>query len=268
MSNSAPDIAPRSRQWIWGSAGVVAFLGLVGACGGAGDGSVPPAASTAPSSSAVTSTPAPQGKPMTVTEVVDADTVRLVSSAGHKITTQLLGIEAPQADDPNRLGCFGSESAAWAQGVLLGKQVRVTHDPNKAKTDGSGDELVYLRLPSGNDYSVQAARFGYAKSTTDSLTKATQIAAAASTAESASRGLWGTPCYGDISVPVETPDPAPAPVQPDPGPVEEPPTGGDSSVYYKNCAAARAAGAAPVHVGDPGYAPHLDRDGDGVGCEN
>jgi hypothetical protein len=39
------------------------------------------------------------------------------------------------------------------------------------------------------------------------------------------------------------------------------------SVYYANCAAARAAGAAPVRVGDPGYARHLDRDGDGVGCE-
>ncbi|MFF1441201.1 excalibur calcium-binding domain-containing protein [Streptomyces sp. NPDC058295] len=40
-----------------------------------------------------------------------------------------------------------------------------------------------------------------------------------------------------------------------------------SSVYYDNCTAARAAGAAPVRVGDPGYGRHLDRDGDGVGCE-
>ena len=39
------------------------------------------------------------------------------------------------------------------------------------------------------------------------------------------------------------------------------------SAYYRNCSAARAAGAAPVREGDPGYAPHLDRDGDGVGCE-
>ncbi|HET8616122.1 MAG TPA: excalibur calcium-binding domain-containing protein [Actinomycetales bacterium] len=39
------------------------------------------------------------------------------------------------------------------------------------------------------------------------------------------------------------------------------------SVYYKNCTAVRAAGAAPIHRGDPGYAPHLDRDGDGIGCE-
>jgi len=36
---------------------------------------------------------------------------------------------------------------------------------------------------------------------------------------------------------------------------------------YANCAEARAAGAAPVRRGDPGYGPHLDRDGDGVGCE-
>ena len=39
------------------------------------------------------------------------------------------------------------------------------------------------------------------------------------------------------------------------------------AAYYRNCRAARAAGAAPVRDGDPGYAPHLDRDGDGVGCE-
>ncbi|MEU3340670.1 excalibur calcium-binding domain-containing protein [Streptomyces sp. NPDC006668] len=38
-------------------------------------------------------------------------------------------------------------------------------------------------------------------------------------------------------------------------------------VYYKNCDAARAAGAAPLHRGDPGYRTELDRDGDGVACE-
>ena len=40
-----------------------------------------------------------------------------------------------------------------------------------------------------------------------------------------------------------------------------------SYVYYRNCAAARAAGAAPIYVGEPGYSPHLDRDGDGIACE-
>ncbi|MEA5153234.1 DUF4236 domain-containing protein [Raineyella sp.] len=40
-----------------------------------------------------------------------------------------------------------------------------------------------------------------------------------------------------------------------------------SSVSYANCKAAKAAGAAPLHRGDPGYSSKLDRDGDGVACE-
>lgn len=36
---------------------------------------------------------------------------------------------------------------------------------------------------------------------------------------------------------------------------------------FANCAEARAAGAAPVRRGQPGYGTRLDRDGDGVGCE-
>jgi hypothetical protein len=42
----------------------------------------------------------------------------------------------------------------------------------------------------------------------------------------------------------------------------------EGSAYYRNCSAARAAGAAPLYTGDPGYGPHLDRDGDGVACES
>jgi len=36
---------------------------------------------------------------------------------------------------------------------------------------------------------------------------------------------------------------------------------------FRNCDAARAAGAAPVYEGQPGYGPHLDGDDDGIGCE-
>jgi len=69
--------------------------------------------------------------------------------------------------------------------------------------------------------------------------------------------------------PAVAPAPAPAPVavpEPQPAPVPAP-VPAPADVSYANCAAARAAGAAPVRLGDPGYAPHLDRDGDGVGCE-
>jgi len=44
-----------------------------------------------------------------------------------------------------------------------------------------------------------------------------------------------------------------------------PATGAD--VYYANCTAARAAGAAPMRAGQPGYRTALDGDKDGVACE-
>jgi colicin import membrane protein len=56
----------------------------------------------------------------------------------------------------------------------------------------------------------------------------------------------------------------PAPVAAVPAAPEAPAA---SSTYYENCAAVRAAGAAPIHAGEPGYGKHLDREGDGIGCE-
>ena len=40
-----------------------------------------------------------------------------------------------------------------------------------------------------------------------------------------------------------------------------------ASTSYANCDAVRAAGAAPLRAGQPGYSRALDRDGDGVACE-
>jgi endonuclease YncB( thermonuclease family) len=40
-----------------------------------------------------------------------------------------------------------------------------------------------------------------------------------------------------------------------------------ANVYYQNCDAVRAAGAAPITPGDPGWQNKFDRDDDGVGCE-
>jgi len=36
---------------------------------------------------------------------------------------------------------------------------------------------------------------------------------------------------------------------------------------FSNCDQARAAGAAPISVGQPGYSRKLDRDGDGIACD-
>lgn len=63
----------------------------------------------------------------------------------------------------------------------------------------------------------------------------------------------------------EAQEPAPAQQVTQAPAQEAPANGGD--VYYQNCKAAKAAGAAPLYRGQPGYREKMDGDGDGVACE-
>ena len=45
------------------------------------------------------------------------------------------------------------------------------------------------------------------------------------------------------------------------------PTAVEQSVHYSGCNEVRAAGKAPLHVGEPGYSAEMDGDGDGIACE-
>lgn len=84
---------------------------------------------------------------------------------------------------------------------------------------------------------------------------AEQAAAAQAAAEQAARDAAARPAP---QAPVAPAPVVPAPVVPAPAPAAAP---------FANCAAARAAGAAPVYAGTPGYGTHLDRDRDGIGCD-
>ena len=79
-------------------------------------------------------------------------------------------------------------------------------------------------------------------------------------------GLWVTQAEHDAIARVlsncgatSAPPPAFASLPPPPPP--------DTSAYYRKCADAKAAGAAPLFAGQPGYRIGLDGDGDGVACE-
>jgi hypothetical protein len=50
-------------------------------------------------------------------------------------------------------------------------------------------------------------------------------------------------------------------------PANHQPAQATAFVSYASCEAARAAGAAPLHRGQPGYNRRLDADRDGVACE-
>ena len=57
----------------------------------------------------------------------------------------------------------------------------------------------------------------------------------------------------------------PAQEQPAQEPQSEPEE--QARTYYANCTEAKAAGAAPLYRGEPGYRDKLDRDHDGIACE-
>ncbi|XAS63941.1 GmrSD restriction endonuclease domain-containing protein [Pseudarthrobacter sp. So.54] len=73
----------------------------------------------------------------------------------------------------------------------------------------------------------------------------------------------GTPHPAEPAPLPASAEPAPArPAAPAPAAPAAP-----AEAFYANCAAARAAGAAPLRVGQPGYREQMDGDRDGVACE-
>lgn len=119
------------------------------------------------------------------------------------------------------------------------------------------------------------------RTVTTTTTESSSISSTSSTTSSATRALSS----GNDAIPYDeenetrTREPdapraayVPNPARPTPTPTYTPretyaPPANTGGGTYPNCSAARAAGAAPVYIGSPGYGPHLDRDGDGVGCE-
>ncbi|NKY04764.1 excalibur calcium-binding domain-containing protein [Gordonia polyisoprenivorans] len=114
----------------------------------------------------------------------------------------------------------------------------------------------------GSDKAAAPATRTVVSTVTATMTETTTASAVASTTTPAptTSEPTGGPTVARGLIPQTTTPTTDAPAAPT--------TDEGSSVYYSNCAQARAAGAAPLHVGDPGYRSGLDRDGDGVACES
>lgn len=221
-------------------------LAVVGACGqpsavelaSSAGSSAASSATTTTTTAAATTTTAP---PVTVQSVVDGRTVLLSSG----VSLVLQGLAAPGE-------CWAAGAAEFATKTLVGKPVQVV-----------GARLV---LADGGDYAVLAVGQGVARAAEGAEAA---VVSAAAVAKQAGLGLWGPSCGGLDVKPVPQPvaaPPQPVVPQPQPQPVVPQPAPAPAA-YYANCAAARAAGAAPLYVGQPGYRSALDRDNDGVACE-
>ncbi|WP_168226665.1 thermonuclease family protein [Tomitella fengzijianii] len=133
-------------------------------------------------------------EPATVTRVVDGDTI-LAEAGGTQLRVRILGIDTPETVDPDQpTQCYGPEASAFAHDTLDGKTVTLRTDPAQDTADRYGRALRYVELDGTGDYSIAAARGGYAKPYVyhdNPVRKARQIAAAAADARTAGRGLWG-----------------------------------------------------------------------------
>jgi hypothetical protein len=166
-----------------------------------------------------------------VTQVIDGDTI-VVDTGQH---VRFIGIDTPERDH-----CGYAEATANMRKLVYGKAVRLTAGA-RDNVDRYGRLLRYVDLPDGTDTGLAQIRGGFAVARYDSRDgyghHPREEAYIAADTGAAAHCVYGTPAA--------------------PG----------SSVYYPNCAAARAAGAAPLHRGDPGYRSALDGDDDGVACE-
>ena len=200
----------------------------------------------------------------TVIEVVDGDTVK-VNIDGKEETVRLLLVDTPETKDPNEpVQPFGPEASQFAKETLPArKEVKLEYDgPERDKYDRLlaylwvGDKIFnQMLLEKG------LARVAYVYD--PPYTHYDAFVAAEKKAKDAKLGIWSIPGY--VTEDGFHEEVAAAKEKPKQETVQQKPA--QQTVYYKNCSAARAAGAAPLYRGDPGYRPALDRDGDGVACE-
>ncbi|MGW3466925.1 excalibur calcium-binding domain-containing protein [Saccharopolyspora sp. NPDC000995] len=235
---------------------------------------VPPSTSQLPPSAS--QTPRVQLPPEAVVRgVLDADrvSVQIAGQAAQQI--RIAGVDSPTTGaDPE---CWGTEAEAFTEKTLLGQTVRVQLD--SAWQPGAPDEqAAAIFLSDGANYSRLALEQGFARLSVNAPAALIgELSQAETNARNAQVGLWGAPCFGALRLAPPPPPLAPEPQpqlrsEPEPEPEPEPSPEGDSGqspvAYYPSCKAAKAAGVAPLHRGDPGYSSKLDRDGDGVACES
>jgi endonuclease YncB( thermonuclease family) len=172
--------------------------------------------------------PPPAPATLTVTHVVDGDTVDV--SNGERV--RLIGIDTPEVGQ-----CGAAAATATTSADVLGRQVVLTPGARDDR-DAYGRLLRYVDVVGGPDVGLDLVQHGLAVARYDSRdgygTHPREAQYVAADAAAADVCAVGAPAAGTT---------------------------------FANCTAVRAAGRAPIHAGDPGWDPKFDADGDGIGCE-
>jgi len=134
---------------------------------------------------------------------------------------------------------------------------RAKSDVNKLPEDKRGqlsERIIKL------EKSKQEEKERAEKAKRDAEEKKKQEEAAAAAAKARQQQARPQPAPRQVApAPQPAPTASPRPATPSPTPPAE--------LRFSSCKEARAAGYSHMRRGEPGYSPHLDRDGDGIACD-
>lgn len=150
----------------------------------------PPGAqeSLAASPEVTNTTPGQISSEITVSRVVDGDTIEL--SSGQKV--RYIGVDTPEVVDPRKpVQCFGVEASNKNKELVLGKTVRLEKDISE--TDKYGRLLRYIWVGETlvNDYLVRQG-YAHASSYPPDVKYQEQLTQAEAEARISNRGLWSS----------------------------------------------------------------------------
>ncbi len=138
------------------------------------------------------STPTTQANIVTVTRVVDGDTI-IVAMPGGTEKIRLIGINTPETVDPRKsVECFGKEASRRTHELIEGRTVRIEADAKAGDRDKYGRLLRYIYLTDGTLVNESLIRDGYAHENGygHTYTERDRFRAAEVEARAAHRGLW------------------------------------------------------------------------------
>ena len=145
-----------------------------------------------------------------------------------------------------------------------------SHDPASGALVAEGETVVFQVFKEGAaeaKASAEASAVAATKAAQDEQAKAAVDEAARVAAEAAEKKAAAEKVAADTAAANEAARRAAEEAEAQQAPPIQPLVEVPAAVYYANCSEAKAAGAAPMHVGQPGYRGPLDRDKDGIACD-
>jgi len=132
--------------------------------------------------------------PVSVSRVVDGDTIVVDLGGGHTDRVRFIGIDTPETKSPSKpVQCFGKAASSHTTELLSpGTEVRLERDVDER--DQYGRLLAYVyRVSDGLFVNLELARDGFASLLTypPNVAHESEFQAAVDDARSRQAGLWG-----------------------------------------------------------------------------